>query len=42
VSPKSFLVVVVVVGALVAGVIYMHRPRVGAPARLPQTLHGIR
>jgi hypothetical protein len=41
-STKALLVVVIAVAALLAATVYMHRPRGGSPARLPQTLHGIR
>ena len=41
-STKSFLIVIVAVAALLAAVVYVHQPRRGSPARLPQSLHGIR
>jgi len=39
---RTFFLVVAVVAMLLAGVVYMHRPRGGSPKRLPETLHEIR
>jgi hypothetical protein len=41
-STRSLVILVVAIAALVAAAVYMHRPRRGSPARLPQTLHDIR
>jgi hypothetical protein len=39
---RAFIILVAVVGLLLAGIVYMHMPRRGQPARLPQSLHGVR
>ena len=41
-TTKAFVIVVAVVATLLAGAVYMHMPRRGQAARLPQSLHGVR
>jgi hypothetical protein len=41
-TTKALVIVVTVVAALLAGVVYLHMPRHGKAARLPPSLHSTR